>query len=218
MKSYFSRVVLKLLSGEVIDNVTSKSLIDWLNTEDNWFDVKDYLERIDRQPLYTSDKAGVYLGFLDVNPRDHQKVIRQRFEQFSIKLYPLILWLRLARSCMNLSRPLQANDVIKQGDLLTSIEDSKQLEIQLEEIISKLGRTSKEPKKQVTSLLDYLQSEGFLHPMGSTGSMFKATAKWSMLYDQLEYINKYQVIVIDEDVQGGLNLNSDTHNLTAFNE
>lgn len=208
MSSYFSKVTLKLLAGEIIDEVTAKPLMDWLNSDNNWQDVCDYLAKIERQPLFTKDKSGVYLGFLDVNQKEHNRVIRQRFEQLGLKLYPLILWLRLSRSCMSMSRPLQAGDLLKEADLLNSIEDSKQLQHQLDEIITKLGRTSKEPKKQITSLLDYLQSEGFLHPVGSTGAVYKATAKWSLLYDQLEYINKYQVIVVEEEVQSALDFDS----------
>ena len=35
--------------------------------------------------------------------------------------------------------------------------------------------------------------------MGGTGTQFVATAKWSLLYDQLEFIRSYDAIEIAQD-------------------
>ena len=45
------------------------------------------------------------------------------------------------------------------------------------------------------------ENEGYLHSVSSTGALYKATAKWSLLYDQLEYIGKYQHLHSSEDEQ-----------------
>lgn len=91
--------------------------------------------------------------------------------------------------------------MIKLSDLLASIESSKQLELQLADITAKLGRQTKEAKKQLHSLVEFLENDGYLHSVSSTGALYKATAKWSLLYDQLEYIGKYQHLHSSEDEQ-----------------
>ncbi|MGP9492254.1 hypothetical protein [Psychrobacter sp. AOP7-B1-24] len=192
MSQTFSQITLHLLSGRIIDRVTEPAMMNWLSEEDNFASIQNYLSKLNRQVLMTSDQEGAYLGYLDINEKDSNKAIRQSFNKMSVLLYPLVLWLRLVRGATDSSRPLQAGDMIKLSDLLASIESSKQLELQLADIIAKIGRQTKEAKKQLNSLIEYLENEGYLHSVSSTGALYKATAKWSLLYDQLEYIGKYQ--------------------------
>ena len=188
MTQTFSTLTLKLLQGHIIDDITEPALMNWLDDESNFGSLQDYLAKINRQVLFTNDKRGAYLGFIELYDKDSSQAIRQSFSQISLTLFPLILWLRLVRGATDSSRPLQAGDNIHLSDLLASIESSKQLELQLADIISKIGRQTKEAKKQLYSLADYLENTGYLHPAGSNGMIYKATAKWSLLYDQLEYL------------------------------
>lgn len=199
MSQTFSQITLRLLSGHVIDKITEPVMMGWLEEESNLANMQDYLAKMNRQVLMTSDKQGAHLGYVDIHEKDSNKAIRESFNKMSVLLYPLVLWLRLVRGATDSSRPLQAGDMIKLSDLLASIESSKQLELQLADITAKLGRQTKEAKKQLNSLIDYLENEGYLHSVSSTGALYKATAKWSLLYDQLEYISKYQHLHPSED-------------------
>ena len=201
MSQTFSQITLHLLSGHMIDSISEPVMMSWLEAEDNFTILQDYLSKMNRQVLMTSDKQGAYLGYMDINEKDSNKAIRQSFNRMSVLLYPLILWLRLVRGATDSSRPLQAGDMIKLSDLLASIESSKQLELQLADITAKLGRQTKEAKKQLHSLVEFLENDGYLHSVSSTGALYKATAKWSLLYDQLEYVGKYQHLHSSEDEQ-----------------
>ena len=158
MSQTFSQITLHLLSGRIIDRVTEPAMMNWLSEEDNFASIQNYLSKLNRQVLMTSDKEGAYLGYLDINEKDSNKAIRQSFNRMSVLLYPLVLWLRLVRGATDSSRPLQAGDMIKLSDLLASIESSKQLELQLADIIAKIGRQTKEAKKQLNSLIEYLEN------------------------------------------------------------
>lgn len=207
MTQTFSTLTLKLLQGHIIDDITEPALMNWLDDESNFASLQDYLAKINRQVLFTNDKRGAYLGFIELYDKDSSQAIRQSFSQISLTLFPLILWLRLVRGVTDSSRPLQAGDNIHLSELLASIESSKQLELQLADIISKIGRQTKEAKKQLYSLVDYLENTGYLHPTGSNGMIYKATAKWSLLYDQLEYLAKFQHFNQDDD-----SINEQSHN------
>ena len=199
MTQTFSTLTLRLLEGHIIDDITEPTLMNWLDDESNFASLQDYLAKLNRQVLFTSDKRGAYLGFIDPYEKDSNHAIRQSFSQISLTLFPLILWLRLVRGVTDSSRPLQAGDSVHLSDLLASIESSKQLELQLADIISKIGRQTKEAKKQLYSLVEYLENTGYLHPTGSNGMIYKATAKWSLLYDQLEYLAKFQHFNQEDD-------------------
>ncbi|MEF1304255.1 hypothetical protein QTO17_20430, partial [Vibrio owensii] len=64
------------------------------------------------------------------------------------------------------------------------------LQNQLDHIAHKLKRAhkGKESKTKLRSILDYLVQEGYFVSPSSTGSLFIATAKWSLLYETLEFI------------------------------
>ena len=51
-------------------------------------------------------------------------------------------------------------------------------------------------------MLKYLTAENYLFNTGSdTGSVYVATAKWSLFYEQLEYIAACEQIKSDSDSQ-----------------
>ena len=62
MSQTFSQITLHLLSGHIIDKMTQPAMMSWLEEEDNLASMQDYLSKMNRQVLLTSDKQGAYLG------------------------------------------------------------------------------------------------------------------------------------------------------------
>lgn len=65
----FSQTALHLLSGSMIDKVTEPAMMNWLEEEDNLMCMQDYLSKLNRQVLMTSDKAGAYLGYINIHEK-----------------------------------------------------------------------------------------------------------------------------------------------------
>ena len=86
-----------------------------------------------------------------------------------------------------------AGDVIKESILLSAIENSASLGLQLEKIADKLQRAKGaiNTKNRLRSVLDYLCTQGFLVSTSTSGAIYIATAKWSLLYDELEFIHSF---------------------------
>ena len=90
---------------------------------------------------------------------------------------------------------------LKESELLAAIEESNSLKLLLESISQKLktGGKSTEARAKLTAVIKYLVDQRYLKAMGGTGTQFVATAKWSLLYDQLEFIRSYDAIEIAQD-------------------
>ena len=61
MSQTFSQITLHLLSGHMIDSISEPVMMSWLEAEDNFTILQDYLSKMNRQVLMTSDKQGAYL-------------------------------------------------------------------------------------------------------------------------------------------------------------
>jgi len=90
---------------------------------------------------------------------------------------------------------------LKESELLAAIEESNSLKLLLESIAQKLkaGGKSTEARAKLTAVIKYLVDHSYLKTMGGAGTQFVATAKWSLLYDQLEFIRSYDAIEIAQD-------------------
>ncbi len=194
MSQMFSECVEALLAGEVICEISNDGLYRFLEDGANRDEVNSFLYRIDRILLQTGDKAGYYCGYN--HPELAKQKIRRQFDQVASEFDGLVQWLRLARSARNGDRPLVTADELKEADLLEAIEDSPHLQAQLADVAHKLkaGRIQTEAKQKLRAVLEQLADNGYLHKKSSAGSVYAATAKWSLLYEQLEFVRQFEGI------------------------
>ena len=61
-----------------------------------------------------------------------------------------------------------------------------------------VGMTASKLQNTLNSVLKYLVKEKYLIQIGNVGSIYKATAKWSLLYDELEYIHSFDGFEIEK--------------------
>jgi hypothetical protein len=92
---------------------------------------------------------------------------------------------------------------LNESELLQAIEESTALNSQLDDIASRFKIQSKalESKSKLRTIIKYLTDSEYLKVLGSTGSVFIATAKWSLMYDQLEFVLQYEGVNEDVVVQ-----------------
>jgi hypothetical protein len=196
MKQQFSKTIEALLTGKVICETLDEALFHYLSKSENRQSINAFLHRIERTLLHTKDGYGYYCAYQDLDNPQNRTAIRRHFEDVIINMEGLVLWLRLARSVSRESRPLMARDLLKEADLLNAIEESSALQLQLDDVAHKLKVTRKanKPKQRLRFVLDYLSKNEYLTSVASGGSIYRATAKWSLLYDQLDYIQQHEGI------------------------
>lgn len=199
----FEEVIMQLLAQSVVCEISSPECFRFIEQEHNREQIDKHLHAIGRHLAQTSDKLGYFCAYNVLDTSKKRSRTQKQFESFVIDLEGIIDWLRLVRSIDQDSRPLVAGAQVKESELLSAIEESNSLKQQLESISQKLktGGKSTEARAKLTAVLKYLVEQNYLKPMGGTGTQFMATAKWSLLYDQLDFIRSYDAIEIASETE-----------------
>lgn len=196
----FANCIEQLLRGEIIDIWVDKSLYTDLCQPDNIDEVNAYLSRLNRMCVRSNDGNGFYCSYLNIDHPEIHKTIQRQFNEFISKIEAIVQWIRLCRTLTNDSKPIEYGDVISKGPLLTNVEQSQLASEQLKKLAQKLGKqsTSTNASDQLQFVLNYLQEEKYLILAGhDAGTTYRATAKWSLFYEQLEYISACEQIPAD---------------------
>ncbi|WP_336936088.1 hypothetical protein [Acinetobacter beijerinckii] len=193
----FSECIELLLRGEIIDAWLDKSLYSDLCQPDNLQEINNFLFRLNRTCVRSNDGNGFYCAYLDIESAEIHKIIQRQFNDFVSKIEPIVQWIRLCRTLTNDSKPIEYADTISKGSLLTSVEQSHLGSEQLKKLAQKVGKQtmSTNASEQLQYVLNYLQDEKYLILAGhDAGTTYRATAKWSLFYEQLEYISTCEQI------------------------
>lgn len=193
----FRECVERLLKGGSICPFATPDLYNYLKRADLYRQVEDYIAVIDRALVWTNDRSAIYAVYRDVSDSSTRAIVRNHFERLSRDWEALLRWLRLVRHAGDTGRPLCAGDTLKESDLLAAIESSSNLQEDLESVAMGLGLKGKssDPRQRLGALLDRLEKEGYLQKIGQSGMIYQATGRWSILYDQLEFIAQQEGIL-----------------------
>jgi hypothetical protein len=120
-------------------------------------------------------------------------------------LEPLVKWLQLARECHPSGRPLEAGELLNGSEMLGYIERSPVLTEMLTELTkNKLFKSqAQDGKGRIRQVLEKLVEEGYLIKLDTTGSRFKATGRFSYLYDVLDTVRTLENLDLESDDQIG---------------
>ncbi|MEB3754869.1 hypothetical protein [Acinetobacter sp. MD2(2019)] len=196
----FGECIERLLRGEVIDAWLNKSLYSDLCQPEHLQEVNNFLFKLNRRCVHSNDGNGFYCAYLDIESSEIRKIIQRQFNDVVSKIEPIVQWIRLCRTLTNDSKPIEYGDIISKGSLLTSVEQSHLGSEQLKKLAQKVGKqtTSTNASEQLQYVLNYLLDEKYLILGGNdAGTTYRATAKWSLFYEQLEYISACEQIPTD---------------------
>lgn len=193
----FRDCVERLLRGEVICPFSTQELYNYMTRPELCEQIELYLMRIGRGVNRTRDGHAFYATYRDTADRSTRNLIRNHFERVTKDWEAILRWLRLARSASKTGHPLRAGDSVHESEYLAAIESSTSLHEELEIITAKFGYKGKtqDPRHRLTYLLEHLEKRGYLQRVGATGSIYQATGLWSILWDQLEFVNQQQGIL-----------------------
>lgn len=192
----FADICQKLLVGEIIDDIRYPNLYALLKNDDNFREVNEYLEKMARQCAITEEGGGFYLVYMDSYDKENKKVVKEQFEKFVKIIEPMVRFLQL---CLNATNTyILTGERIEFSRILTFVDNSPVAKEELSQIVRLLGRNSSGVKNELTSVLDVLEKEGYLHALNEDKTIFKATAKWELFYEQIRYIGQCQNIIKQE--------------------
>lgn len=208
-----SKIIEKLLSGEVICPVSSPAASDVLQDTNVQVKVRHALSYTGRKLARTVDNLGFYAVYEDLDDRERRSDIQRQFNAVASQWEGLCHWLRLTRKVSHHNYPMQAGDKIRLGTLLERVTDTSATEADVERIARRLKvKHRPDIKGKLEAIIAKLVKEGYLVVEGMSGTEWKATSKWSVLMEQLTVIHKQEGILLEEkseqdrldDNQGGL--------------
>tara|TARA_R110001583_G_scaffold17575_4_gene70903 strand:- start:680 stop:1330 length:651 start_codon:yes stop_codon:yes gene_type:complete len=194
MDNRFEETINRMLEQKVICETIDPDLFGYLSNQNHRDEVDNFLHKIGRQTARTNDSRGFYCVFSKLDTKSKRSIAQRQFDNVTVNLEGLIGWLRLVRNIDSDSRPIDAGTRLNESELLAAIEESSSLSTQLENIAHKFKKSGKssETKIKLLNVMQYLTEQQYLHPIGSSGSVYIATAKWSLLYDQMEFIRSHE--------------------------
>lgn len=197
----------KLLEGYLIDQWNDFENYEFLNNTSYLEELNNHIEFLGKKCIQTPCGGGYFLVYLDIHDLHIKKVITKQLEENVMKLEPFIDWLRLFRKAGGRNEPLIGGDRITSGEILVEVEKSKHVQKGLKELSAKIGKTASTVKDQINGVLQFLVQREYLVPVGVVGTEYLATSRWSIFYEELQYIAEHNAIdtsQIDDLEQGVL--------------
>ena len=207
MSTIFSLTAQLLLEQKMICEVSHDTYFDWLNNPTHQEKMDLFLAQLDRKLVKTSDGQAYFCGYLDASAPDANREIRSQFKDATSHLGTLVKWLNLVMSSSPSGSPLSPGDPLYESDLLRSIENSPAQLDALTEIARSPFVNSKatDGRGRIRAVLMRLKEQDYLVTIGNSGSQFRATGKWSWLYDVMAFIQSHEGLeeepqsLIDQD-------------------
>lgn len=192
----FAEICRRLFKGDVIDGVRYPSLYDALNTEPMLYEINTYLEKLGYQCVATEQQGGYYLVYLNPQDKEARQEIKKQFERFVQTVEPTIRFLQLCRNAND--TPIITGERVEFAQILSFIDHSPVAKDELSQIVSLMGRGSTGSKNELTSVFHFLENDGYFYALNDDKTVFRATAKWELFYEQIRYIGQAEAIVPTE--------------------
>ena len=207
MAEKFQLCVEALLNDKVICEYSEPELYRYITgrediVESNLDKVNNYLRLIGRKVQQTSDGNGYYCVVSNFSDGEVQRSVRAFIKESSQIMRGLVQFLVFARdNNQENAAPLCYGETLRFQNLLSAVEVSENNRRKLYEIAEAFGKgqNSATLVNTLKSVFKFLTDSGYLVPLNEDNIVFKATAKWSLLYDMLEFIAQAESMNIETD-------------------
>lgn len=190
----FIETVELLLSGKVLCEISHPEPYLFACEEANKLKIESHCREIGRTLLSTQDEQGYYLAYTSISNQSRAIQVSAQLDQCYKEFRVLVNWLRLVRNASQRPQPIVYGEDVSESSLLSAIEENQSLRQQLEECYDTIKihrKASDSPKSKLRAMLVYLEKEGYFHLRPGSDSVYLATAKMSLLYEQLEFISSH---------------------------
>jgi len=195
----FESLVKRLLQGEFICEVTDEAGFQYLQDQENLFQIEDYLQRINYRLASTQNKLAFYAAYMEIDNTARQD-IRKIFQQFRLELHPVVEWLDMMMACLKQDTSLSPGDTLALSSLLQVIENNQALADRLQAFAKFKDFTSNEDsvKGRLEKLLNTLHKWGYLQLANRDTLIYQVTGKLDYFYQSLQFIQENEEIPVEQ--------------------
>jgi|GEM_PF-6074272 len=203
--SHFADIAKMLINGQFICEYSHADDYSFLLKPGMADEMTAYLEKMEFTLSTPQEGNGFYCSYLF--PKNNQTDLKRQFTEIISSLSPLVSFLTLVQQTSGDDDIIRPGDILRMTELQGVIEDTAALATQLDKIVRHSLFKSSSPTvegklKQIFNRLiemDYLASSNPAH------QIYTATAKWSLLIDQIRFINDTEQLslekLVDETVK-----------------
>ena len=196
--SHFADIAKKFIQGKFICEYSCPDDHAFLAKPGMADEMREYLQKMEFSLSTPQEGNGFYCSYL--YPKHNQADLKRQFTEIINSLSPLVSFLTLVQQSCGDDDVIRPGDILRMTEIQGVIEDTTALSNQLDKIVRHSLFISKSPTvegklKQVFNRLmemDYLASSNPAH------QIYTATAKWSLLIDQIRFINDTEQLSLEQ--------------------
>ncbi len=198
----FESLVKRLLQGQFICEVTDEAGFQYLQNQENFFQVEAYLSRLNYRLAVTQNKLAYYLAYIEIDTAARTD-IRKIFQQFRLELHPVVEWLDMMMACLKQDTSLSSGDTLALAGLLQVFETNQALADRLQTFAKFKDFTSGEDsiKGRLEKLLSTLNKWGYLQLANRDTLIYQVTGKLDYFYQSLQFIQEHEEIPVEQEEQ-----------------
>ncbi len=206
----FESLVKRLLQGDFICEVSDDASFVYLQNQENYFQIEDYLRRLNYRLASTQNKLAYYAAYIEITSSARAD-IRKTFQQFRLELHPVVEWLDMMMACLKQDTSLSPGDTLALSNLLQVMENNQALADRLQALAKFKDFTSGEDstKGRLEKLLSTLNKWGYLQLANRDTLIYQVTGKLDYFYQSLQFIQEHEEIPIEQE-------ESDTQQASLF--
>ncbi len=196
----FKSVVKQLLQGCFICEVSDEPGFKYLQDQEHYIEIEDYLQRLNYRLTTTQNKLAYFAAYIEID-NSARADIRKTFQQFRLELHPVVEWLDMMMACLKQDTSLSPGDTLALSNLLHVMENNQALADNLQAFSKFKDFTSGEDsiKGRLEKLLATLHKWGYLQLVNRDTLIYQVTGKLDYFYQSLQFIQEHEEIPIEQE-------------------
>jgi len=203
--SHFSEIAKQLINGKFICEYSYPDQYSFLLKAGMADEMTVYLEKMEFTLSTPQEGNGFYCSYLF--PKNNQADLKKQFTEIISALSPLVSFLTLVQQSSGEDDIIRPGDVLRMTEVQGVIEDTMALSTQLDKLVrhSLFRSTSPTVEGKLKQVFNRLLEMDYLVSSNPAHQIYTATSKWSLLIDQIRFINDTEQLslesLVDETVK-----------------
>ena len=203
--SHFADIAKQLINGQFICEYSHPDEHAFLLKPGLADEMTAYLEKMEFTLSTPQEGNGFYCSYLF--PKDNQADLKKQFTEIISSLSPLVGFLTLVQQSSGDDDIIRPGDILRMTEIQGVIEDTTALSTQLDKIVrhSLFRSTSPTVEGKLKQIFNRLLEMDYLVSSNPAHQIYTATSKWSLLIDQIRFINDTEQLslesLVDETVK-----------------
>jgi len=203
--SHFADIAKQLINGKFICEYSYPDQYAFLLKAGMADEMTVYLEKMEFTLSTPQEGNGFYCSYLF--PKNNQVDLKKQFTEIISALSPLVSFLTLVQQSSGDDDIIRPGDVLRMTEVQGVIEDTTVLSTQLDKMVrhSLFRSTSPTVEGKLKQVFNKLIEMDYLVSSNPAHQIYTATSKWSLLIDQIRFINDTEQLslesLVDETVK-----------------